>query len=67
MNKDYTTSKRVKNNKKFIEIISQLRVVDKSSTYGKYSPATRFKSQGKAVDVTGNEANDALPITKVDI
>ena len=41
-NKDYTTSKRVKNNENFIEIISQLRVVDKSSTYCKYSPATRF-------------------------
>ena len=38
-----------------------MRVVNKSSLEGKYLFAAWFKNQGKAVDVTGNEANDAPP------
>ena len=66
-NKDNTTSERVKNEEKFIEIISQLRVLARSSPQDKYLLVTGLKNQGKVVAVTGDGTNDAPALKKADV
>ena len=66
-NKDNTTSERVKNEEKFIEIIGQLKVLARSSPQDKYLLVTGLKNQGKVVAVTGDGTNDAPALKKADV
>lgn len=61
------TIERVKNEEKFIEIISQLRVLARSSPQDKYLLVTGLRNQGSVVAVTGDGTNDAPALKKADV
>ena len=58
---------KVKNEEKFIEIISQLKVLARSSPQDKYLLVTGLKNQGAVVAVTGDGTNDAPALKKSDV
>lgn len=61
------TTERVKNEAKFIEIISQLKVLARSSPQDKYLLVTGLRNQGAVVAVTGDGTNDAPALKKSDV
>lgn len=64
---DGNTIEKVKNEEKFIEIISQLRVLARSSPQDKYLLVTGLRNQGAVVAVTGDGTNDAPALKKADV
>lgn len=58
---------KVKNEEKFVEIISQLRVLARSSPQDKYLLVTGLRNQGAVVAVTGDGTNDAPALKKADV
>jgi P-type Ca2+ transporter type 2B len=61
------TYEKVKNEEKFIEIISQLKVLARSSPQDKYLLVTGLRNQGAVVAVTGDGTNDAPALKKADV
>jgi P-type Ca2+ transporter type 2B len=60
-------TERVKNEEKFMEIVSQLRVLARSSLQDKYLLVTGLKNKGAIVAVTGDGTNDAPALKKADV
>jgi P-type Ca2+ transporter type 2B len=60
-------TERVKNEEKFMEIVSQLRVLARSSPQDKYLLVTGLKNKGAVVAVTGDGTNDAPALKKADV
>lgn len=60
-------TEKVKHEHKFIEIISQLKVLARSSPQDKYLLVTGLRNQGAVVAVTGDGTNDAPALKKSDV
>lgn len=60
-------TERVRNEEKFMEIVSQLRVLARSSPQDKYLLVTGLKNKGAVVAVTGDGTNDAPALKKADV
>ena len=58
---------KVRNEDKFVEIISQLKVLARSSPQDKYLLVTGLKNHGAVVAVTGDGTNDAPALKKADV
>ena len=58
---------KTQNEEKFVEIISQLRVLARSSPQDKYLLVTGLRNQGAVVAVTGDGTNDASALKKADV